>query len=138
MEHQVVKRRAAGKSSATVCEDTGYKPSAPDMPLRRFFIDTESYRWEVYVWRCRVKETGTAVFYAKTEEGHSAYGMTVNEAVNDLAVIMLDKIRTDPTVRTIPFDEVRFYLDPTDAARELSKISASRSRRSLLARLIGR
>jgi hypothetical protein len=138
MKHQVVKRWDTGKSSATVAEDSGYKPSAPDMPLRRFYVDTESYRWEVYVWRCRVKETGTAVYYARTEEGHSAYGMTVNEAVNDLAAIMLEKIRTNPTVRTIPFDEVRFYLDPADAAREQSKISTGRSRKSLLARLMGR
>jgi hypothetical protein len=137
MEHQVIKR-GAPKLSATVAEDVGYKPSSPEMPVRRFFIDTESYRWEVYVWRCRVKETGTLVYYAKTEEGHSAYGMTANETVNDLAGIMLEKIRTCPADRTIPFDEVRFYLDPTDAARELNKITEDRARKSFLARLIGK
>lgn len=124
--------------SVTVSEDARYKPSSPEMPVRRFFIDTESYRWEVFIWGYRVKETGTAVYYAKTEEGHSAYGMTVNEAVNDLAAVMLQKMNARPALKTIPFEEVRFHLDPADAAREMDKISSDRTRKSLLKRLIGK
>lgn len=118
-------------------EDAEYRPSSPEQPGRRFYIETGAYRWEVYVWRYEIKETGTPVYYARTDEGHSAYGMTVNEPLNDLAAIMGRKLELAKQTRTVTLDEVRNYLDPYDAAAEDVKVARSTSARPLAARLFG-
>ncbi len=126
------------EEKAVAKEDGGYKPSSPEMPVKRFYIETDKYRWVVHVWRYTIKETGTAVYRAVAEEGHSAYGLTVNETINDLKSIMLMKLRASgDRDKTVSLDSVRSYFDPMDAAREDLKAAEALSSRPLLARLLG-
>lgn len=126
-----------GDENAYITEDRAYKPSSPEMPERRFFIETDAYRWEVMVWRHTVRETGTAVYRAVAEGEHSAYGFTVNEALNDLKSIMHARLGAGGRQRTVSLDEVRSYLDPLDAAREDLKLAAAIARKPLIARVLG-
>ncbi|HEX9860541.1 MAG TPA: hypothetical protein VGB23_05005 [Nitrospirota bacterium] len=125
------------REAITITEDRLYKPSSPDKPGRRFFIDTESYRWEVFVWRYEIKETGTPVYHARTDEGHSAYGLTANETLNDLAGIMRRKLAAEEHSRKVALDEVRNYLDPRDAAAEDIRIARALAGRPFIERLFG-
>ena len=90
------------------------------------------------VWRREVKETGTPVYYALADAGHSAYGLTVHEALNDLAGIMAQRVKAFPgNPKAIPFQELRSHLHPGDAVRESEKISGLLAGKSLLAKLFG-
>ena len=120
----------------TISEDGTYKPSSPGKPEKRFFIETDAYRWEVSVSRYEVRETGTAVYHAVTPEGHSAYGMTVNETVNDIAGIMRQRLAIKHA-KKVSFEDVRDYLDPMSAAREEIRLSEIYSRKPLLFRIFG-
>jgi hypothetical protein len=124
------------ETKTTISEDRGYKPSSPDKPGRRFFVETDTYRWEVYVSRYEIKETGTPVYCAVTPEGHSAYGMTANETVNDIAGIMLQRL-AGRHVKKVPFEDVRDYLDPMSAALEEIRASEIYSRKPLLFKILG-
>ena len=119
-----------------VTEDKGYKPSSPEKPGRRFFVETDTYRWEVYVSSYEIKETGTPVYHAVTPEGHSAYGMTANETVNDIAGIMRQRLAS-AQVKKVSFEDVRDYLEPMSAAREEIRVSEIYSRKPLLFRIFG-
>ena len=120
-----------------ISEDTGYKPSSGSKPEKRFFIETDLYRWEVLVSRFLIVESGTPVYKAfAEEEGHSAYGLTANEAVNDVAQIMRTVLAVKQ-VKKIAFENVRYYLDPISAAREEIRISEEYSKKPLLSRLFG-
>jgi hypothetical protein len=121
--------------TTSVSEDRSYKSSSPDKPQRRFLVETAEYRWEVLVSRYVIKETGTPVFRAVTPEGYSAYGMTANEAVNDVAGIME---RAVPAARPlmVSFESVRYCLDPMDAVREELKIAETFSKKPLWKRLL--
>ncbi|HEY3347189.1 MAG TPA: hypothetical protein VGK71_06165 [Nitrospirota bacterium] len=137
MNSRVVRQNGSGNATITVREDLWYKPSAPEMPAKKFFIETEQYRWEVGVWCCEIIETGTALYYAKTSDSeHSAYGMTVNETVNDIMSIMRMRIEASPMpVKALSFDDVRYYLDPFDALKEKAKIGLKR--KTFLQNLLG-
>lgn len=137
MENRVHRQCERSGMAFTVREDLWYKPSAPEMPAKMFFIETDSFRWEVGLWRCEIEETGTALFYARTSDSsHAAYGMTVNEAVNDLMSIMLLEIKSSPqSVKKVSFDSIRYHIDPSDAQREKEKIGISR--KSFFHRIIG-
>ena len=127
-----------GEVRARITEDKGYKPSSPEAAFKRFFIETDDYRWVAHVRRSTVRETGTVVYCARSEEGHTAYGLTVNETLNDLASIMLLRLAAcGDNDNTVSLDDVRSYLDPEDAAREDLKAALARSRKPLLARLLG-
>ncbi len=139
MEQKTVRKSAYGGVGVLITEDVWYKPGSPEAARRKFFLETEEYRWEVEVWRHEVKETGTPVYYALADAGHSAYGLTVNEALNDLAGIMTQRVKAFPAgPRPIPFQELRSRLDPGDAVRESEKISTMLTGKSILARLLGR
>lgn len=126
------------EEKASITEDKTYKPPSPEGPARRFLIETESYRWEVMVWRYAVRETGTALYRAVAEREHTAYGLTVNEALNDLKAIMLLRLGAGGCrPRTVSLDEVRSYLDPLDAAREDLKLAQSLAEKPLIARMLG-
>jgi len=126
------------KLTATATEDRGYKPASPDAPKKRFLVETDEYRWEVLVWRYSISETGTPLYRAVTSEGHSAYGFTVNEAVNCVKGIMQDRLRAlSGCEKSLSLDDVRSYIDPVDAAREDLRIARERSRKPLLSRLFG-
>ena len=120
-----------------ITEDTAYKPASPDDPSRRFLIETDEYRWEALVWKYTVRESGSTVYRAWTPEGHSAYGMTSNEAVNDLAGILREVTGGPAREKTVSFDEIRYKLDPSDAERERTKINEAHTSKSLLARILG-
>lgn len=123
---------------AVVTEDRSYKPSSPDMPERRFVIETETYRWEAYVTRYVVRETGTAVYHAVVENEHSAYGLTPNEAVNELAGILSLKSKAygrEP--KTVALSQVRGCLDPRDVQREYDAAAENRLHGSLIKKLFG-
>jgi len=123
---------------AIIKEDKEYKPSSPEKAERHFFIEAGVYRWDVYVWQHIIKETGTPLYRALADEGHSCYGLTVNEALNDLAAIMSKKISVcKDNTRLVSFESVRTFLDPFDAAKEDLKIAEGLSRRSLLSRILG-
>lgn len=123
---------------ASITEDKGYKPSSPEKAERHFFIEVGAYRWEVYVWQHVIKETGTPLYRALSDEGHTSYGLTINEALNDLALIMTKKIGAyKNTARFVSLNSVRTFLDPFDAATEDVKIADGLSRRSLLSRMLG-
>jgi len=124
------------ETKTTINEDKDYKPSSPDKPGRRFFVETDTYRWEVYVFRYEIKETGTQVYHAVTPEGHSAYGMTANETVNDIAGIMRQRLAS-VHVKKVSFEDVRDYLEPMSAAREEIRVSEIYSRKPLLLRIFG-
>lgn len=134
--NDIKRSHAMEKTTTKVIEDKGYKPSSPDKPAKRFFVETDTYRWEVYVSRYEIKETGTPVYHAVTPEGHSAYGMTANETVNDIAGIMRQKLAA-AVVKKVPFEDVRDYLDPMSAAREEIRASEIYSRKPLLTRIFG-
>jgi hypothetical protein len=122
----------------TITKDKDYKPSSPEEPSKRFLIETDEFRWVVHVVRYVIKETDTPVFYARTDEGYSAYGLTENETLNDLKAIMLRKLEANPgKVRAVSLDEVKNYLDPLDAAREEIKLANALSSKTFLARLLG-
>ena len=127
------------KEKAMITEDKTYKPASPEMPTKRFFIETDEYRWVVYMRRMTIKETGTVLFRADCdEEGHAAYGLTANEALNDMSGIMLGCLSAEACkTRCVPLDSVRSYLDPIDAAREDLKVADILSRKPLLARILG-
>ena len=138
MEQRAIRKSAHAGIGILITEDVWYKPGSPEAARKRFFIETEEYRWEVEVWRREIKETGTPVYYALADAGHSAYGLTVHEALNDLAGIMAQKVKALPAgPRPIPFAELRTYLDPRDAVRESEKISGLLPGKSLLAKLFG-
>jgi hypothetical protein len=138
MEQRTVRSSTLRGMGILITEDVWYKPGSPEDARKRFFIETEEYRWEVEVWPHEVKETGTPVYYARADSGHSAYGMTVHEALNDLAGIMAERIRSHTNgPKKIPFAELRSRLYPGDAARESEKISGILNGKSLLARLLG-
>jgi len=121
--------------TTSISEDKAYKPSAPDKPRRRFILDCGEYRWEVFVSRYEIRETGTPVFHAVSAEGYSVYGMTDNEAVNEMAGIM-ESVLSSAKSRTVAFESVRHCLDSIDAAREELKIAEAYSRKPLWQRLL--
>lgn len=121
-------------SEAVVTEDRDYRPSSPGKPERRFTIDACGFRWEVFVWRYEISETGTPVYCARTEEGHSAFGMTVNETVNDIKSIMLKKLKTYSSEK-ISLEQVRWHLEPADAKREKEKLAGSHPPHSFFSKL---
>jgi len=127
------------EETARITEDASYKPSSPETPAKRFFIEADGYRWTVHVWRYTIKETGSTVYRARAEEeGHCSYGITVNETLNDLKSIMLRKLKAyEKDAASVSLDSVRCYLDPMDAAREDLKVAESLSGKPLLARLLG-
>lgn len=123
---------------ASITEDKVYKPSTPEGANRHFFVEVGAYRWEVYVWRHAIKETGTPLYRAMSSEGHTCYGLTINEALNDLAAIMSKKVSAyKENTRLVALDSVRTFLDPVDAAREDLKIADKLSRKSLFAKILG-
>lgn len=123
---------------ASITEDKGYKPSSPENAERHFFIEVGAYRWEAYVWRHVIKETGTPLYRALSEEGHTSYGLTINEALNDMAAIMSKKVSAcKDNARQVSLDSVRTFLDPFDAAKEDLKIAEGLSNRSFLSRILG-
>lgn len=123
---------------ASIKEDKEYKPSSPEKAERHFYIESGAYRWEVYVWQYIIKETGTLIYRALADEGHTCYGLTVNEALNDLSLIMSQKIAAcKDKSRLVSFESVRTFLDPYDAANEDIKIAKGLSRRSLLSKILG-
>lgn len=119
------------EEEAAVTEDKEYRPSSPGRPERRYTIDACGFRWEVFVYRYEISETGTPVYCARTEEGYSAFGMTVNEVVNDIKSIMLRKIKSYSSEK-IPLEQVRWHLDPADAEREEEKLA--RAHRSIISK----
>jgi hypothetical protein len=138
MEQKTIRKSAHEGMGILITEDVWYKPGSPEAARKRFFIETEEYRWEVEVWRREVKETGTPVYYALADAGHSAYGLTVHEALNDLAGIMAQRVKAYPGgPKAIPFQDLRSYLHPRDAAFESEKISGLLTGKSFLARLFG-
>ncbi len=123
---------------AVVTEDISYKPSSPEMPERRFVIETDDYRWEAFVTRYVVRETGTPVYYAVIENEHSSYGLTANEAVNELATIMAGKAELcRREVRSIRLSAVGSCLEPRDMEREYAKAAESRMHCSFIKKLFG-
>ena len=114
------------EAEAVVTEDKEYRPSSPGRPERRYTIDASGFRWEVFVYRYEIRETGTPVYRAHTDEGYSAFGMTVNEVVNDIKAIMLKKIQTYSSEK-ISLEQVRFHLDPADAEKEEKKRAGASS-----------
>jgi len=108
------------------------------MPERRFVIETDYYRWEAFVTRYVVSETGTPVYHAVVENEHSAYGLTPNEAVNELAGIMgLQAGAYKRKTRTIRLSTVRGCLEPRDSERELAKATEGRLHGSFIRKLLG-
>ena len=123
---------------ASIKEDKEYKPSSPEKAERHFFIECGAYRWEIYVWQHVIKETGTPLYRALSDEGHTCYGLTINEALNDLALIMSKKVSAcKDNARIVSFESVRTFLDPYDAAKEDIKVAEGLSRRSLISRILG-
>jgi len=123
---------------ANIIEDKDYRPSSPERAERHFFIEAGAYRWEIYVWQHVIKETGTPLYRALADEGHTCYGLTVNEALNDLAAIMTQKITAcKEKNRIVSLESVRSFLDPHDAAKEDIKIARLQSGRSLLSKILG-
>jgi hypothetical protein len=121
-----------------VTEDRSYKPSSPEMPERRFIIETDTYRWDAYVTRYVVSETGTPVYHAVVENEHSAYGLTPNEAVNELAGIMAVKAKSYASeARTIKLSVVKSCLEPRDIEKERIKAAENRIGGSLIKKLFG-
>ncbi|MEK6776133.1 MAG: hypothetical protein AABY87_04525 [bacterium] len=126
------------KEKTVITEDRMYKKSDPEMPDRKFHIETEEYRWEVYVRQWIIRETGTPVYYGRVGNEYSAYGLTVNEVLNDLASILVRMSESRPKgLKTVSLSEVRYFLDPSDVIREEMKITDRRPGKSILARLLG-
>jgi hypothetical protein len=126
------------KRNALITEDKDYKPADPEMPERRFYIETDQYRWKVYIRTLIIRETGTPVYYGSVENEHSAYGLTRNEILNDLASILIMKSEVRSRgVKAVSLNEVRHFLDPSDVVREERKITGHRSVKSILAGLLG-
>jgi len=123
---------------AVVTEDRTYKPSSPEMPEKRYVIETEAYRWESFVTRYVVRETGTPVYHAVIENEHSAYGITANEAVNELAGIMAAKAMSYRCeARTIRLSSVGNCLEPRDTEKEYTRAAENRTHGSFIKRLLG-
>jgi hypothetical protein len=114
--------KEASGVKVTITEDRAYKPSSPGLPARRYYLETESYRWSVFLWEYELKETGTPLFMAKADEGFSAYGFTRNEAINGIASIMGRQVRAFAlSKQEISLEKVRHYLDKSDVERESQK-----------------
>ncbi len=103
-------------------EDRDYKPASPSLPARKYYLETESYRWNVYLWEYELKETGTPLFMARADEGFSAYGFTRNEALNGIADIMGKHVKSFSAAQPeISLEKVRHYLDKSDVERETGR-----------------
>jgi len=108
------------------------------MPEKRYVIETDEYRWEAFVTRYVVSETGTPVYHAVVENEHSAYGLTPNEAVNELAGIMrLQSGAYKRRTRTIKLSMVIGCLEPRDMEREYAKLAENRLHGSFIRKLLG-
>jgi|GEM_PF-4981300 len=128
---------SAESDRPVITEDESYRPSLPEKAERVFRISLGPYRWDAMVWRLRIRDTGTILYKVSASEGHSAYGLTLNEALNDIASIMKRELSCAQDAKTVSFKDIRSYLDPADAAREEIKIAQARSSKSFIARIFG-
>ena len=113
----------------TITPDRGYLKDDPSSPDMVYYIEGTGYRWRVDVKAFRLKETGQSIYKAHSiSQGMDTYGLTANEAVNEMRDVMrlfISKWQKEDSPE-LEFERIKYYLAPDDALRIKDEIKGRR------------